>query len=943
MKHFKSAFFIIFALLALLRANPTFSQNLNFYNISGTIVDEAGMPVIGANVLLTRGAEKHGTATNSKGSFFLAKIKPGTYEIELSFIGYISEKKTIKVEGSKKTISMGRVILKENVKQLQVVTVKAAAADMKVKGDTLEFSAANFGMQEGDVLEDLIKKIPGASVSENGKITINGKEISKIMVDGQEFFSGDPKIAGKHLPTNMIDKLQVLERLSDMSRLSGFDDGEEETVINITVKKNMRKGVFGSAYGGIGKGIGNDNTRYETNAILNQFKGKSQYTVVGGGNNTNNLGFSDLGVDMSQERFAGIGRGGFGRGGSNVAGAIPRTNPRAGVTESWTFGANAASIIDNLWDLSGNGRYGYSDQNVKTTSAVINFLPDNKMTRQDNESHDQVYNHNGGTDMRFVWTPDKVTEVIYSPSIRLNKRKRSFSEEFVNQNITDESNHTVINKGTYGMHETSSNWSTEHRLDFSRRLNSDGRTLSMSAKFDYNGSDADMIYHREIGEDRLLQKQDMDFSRFGTRIWLSWVEPLGRNFFLQSLVNARYRRQTSDRKNYDNVSEKEWMENDEGGKYTNDFFSFNMGANIKYILKKADITFGFSVDPSMLKSKRLIGASNLYEHQDTTIHSVNFAPTLGLRYKPSKQTSLRIQYRGRSQQPGIDQLMPLPDNTNPLLEVLGNPNLKPSFSHDIFARYQTYFPKYKSSFQAMIFGNVTRDAIVSDAVYDITSGKRTIRYRNASGNAFMHFNGSFTMPIFNDHFSMRISTGGAYMRNPGYINGEKNISHTINSSNRLGLVYQNDWMYTSITEKYDIDRFENTSSKSEVANIRHYTTDHELTFNLPFGLSLGSTLSWKTTNGYKPGFGNKAWNWDLYASYSFLKEKAATVRFKVYDILNSGISNRNSATPLTVTHERTNTVVRYAIVHFIIRFNSFSKGAGANDMRSVGNRRFRGH
>lgn len=942
MKHVRIAFVLLIAFCVLpCTVSRLIAQNLSSYNVTATVVDENGIPVIGANAQLIQGKTKQGAATDAKGHFRIQRVKAGTYKLELSFIGYLTSVQDLKVEGKNKTINLGKITLKENVRQLEGVTVKAAAADMKVKGDTLEFSAANFGMQEGDVLEDLIKKIPGAIVSESGKITINGKEISKIMIDGQEFFSGDPKMAGKHLPTNMIDKLQVLDRLSDMARMSGFDDGEEETVINIQVKKDMRQGIFGNAYGGLGRGIKNDNNRYETNAIVNQFKGKSQYTIVGGGNNTNNLGFSDLGVDMSQGRFAGVGGRGRGSRGSDVAGAIPNTNPKAGVTKSWIVGANAATNLNDIWDMNGNGRYGYSDQYVETTNAIINFLPNGEMTRQDNLSYDQVYSHNAGTDMRFVWTPDKLTEIIYSPSLRFGKKNRTFSETFENINLKDES---MINKGDYGMYETSKNWTTDHRIDFSRHLNTDGRTLSLSAKFDYNSNDADMIYHRNINEDSYLSKQESDFSRLGTRLWASWVEPLGGRFFMQALVNTRYRRQTNNRKNYSEVAKNEWIENDEGGKYTNDFYSFNMGANVKYLLKNMDVTLGFTVDPAMLKSKRYIGDSADYEHQDTTIHSVNFAPTFAFRYRPNKQTSLRIQYRGRSQQPNIDQLMPLPDKTNPLLEVLGNPNLKPSFSHDVFARYQTYFEKYRSSLQAMVFGNITKDAIVSDALYDINTGKRTIKYRNASGNAFIHANASFTMPLFGHNLSMRLASGGAYMRIPGYINGEKNISNTVNMSNRLSFVYQNDWLYTSITETYDLDHFQNSTSDSETANIRHYRTDHEITFNLPWGISIGSTLSWKTTNGYKPGFGNKAWNWDMFASYSFLKNKAATLRFKVYDILNSGISNNNTSTPLTVTHQRTNTVVRYGILHFIFRFNSFSKGAGRGDMREVGNRRwFRGH
>ena len=292
-------FFILFLILLIM---PAYAQK--GVDITGTVIEEGtNEPIEQATVRLLSVKDSSmigGVATSRNGSFMLKNIKNGSYLLHVSFVGFDPLYQPLRVTGKTNPVKLGKLALTDGAIQLGEAVVIGKAPEVTVRNDTMEYNADSYKTTEGSMLEDLLKKMPGVEVDSEGKITVNGKEIKKVLIDGKEFFSDDPKVASKNLPSKMIDKVQVLDKLSDMAKMTGFDDGEEETVINLTVKPGMKQGWFGNAFAGYGS-----EDRYEGNFMVNRFINNNQLTLMGGINNTNNMGFSDLASSM----FSGMGDG----------------------------------------------------------------------------------------------------------------------------------------------------------------------------------------------------------------------------------------------------------------------------------------------------------------------------------------------------------------------------------------------------------------------------------------------------------------------------------------------------------------------------------------------------------------------------------------------------------------------------------------------------------
>ena len=290
-------FFILFLILLSM---PAYAQK--GVDITGTVIEEGtNEPIEQATVRLLSVKDSSmigGVATSRNGSFMLKNIKNGSYLLHVSFVGFDPLYQPLRVTGKTNPVKLGKLALTDGAIQLGEAVVIGKAPEVTVRNDTMEYNADSYKTTEGSMLEDLLKKMPGVEVDSEGKITVNGKEIKKVLIDGKEFFSDDPKVASKNLPSKMIDKVQVLDKLSDMAKMTGFDDGEEETVINLTVKPGMKQGWFGNAFAGYGS-----EDRYEGNFMVNRFINNDQLTLMGGINNTNNMGFSDLASSM----FSGMG------------------------------------------------------------------------------------------------------------------------------------------------------------------------------------------------------------------------------------------------------------------------------------------------------------------------------------------------------------------------------------------------------------------------------------------------------------------------------------------------------------------------------------------------------------------------------------------------------------------------------------------------------------
>ena len=330
-----------------------------------------------------------GAASNEKGVFTIPSTKTGKYAIKVSYVGYKDKVVTLNLDGSSTTHNAGTVSLQTDSKLMAEVVVSAEAAQVQVVEDTLVFNSSAYRTPDGAMLEELVKKFPGAEVDDDGNITINGKQVKKIMVNGKEFFGGDVQTGMKNLPVEMIEKVKAYDKQSDLARITGIDDGEEETVLDLTVKKGMNQGLFGNFDVAAGT-----EDRYSARGMMNYFREKTQVSAIGGANNVNNQGMS------------GGGGGARFRGGN-------------GQTATKTLGASFATETDKL-QLGGSIRYNYSDRDAISKGYTENFLANNSSYSNSNSAN---FNRSESmnADFRLEWTPDELTNIIFRPNLTLSK------------------------------------------------------------------------------------------------------------------------------------------------------------------------------------------------------------------------------------------------------------------------------------------------------------------------------------------------------------------------------------------------------------------------------------------------------------------------------------------------------------------------------------------
>ena len=370
--------------------------------LSGSVTEATtGEALIQASVRVLAQSDSSlvaGVVTNDAGRFTISKLKAGKYIVEASYVGFDTQNRNITL-GQKETVTLKPFALSEGSVMLKEATVVGVRTPVKVMEDTVEFNAAAYKTQPNAVVEDLLKRLPGVEVGTDGSITANGKTVSKILVDGKEFFSDDPKVASKNLPVDIVDKLQVVDRKSDLARMTGVDDGEDETVINLTVKKNMKEGWFGNLEGGYGT-----DDRYKGTFTINRFWGDNQITFLGGANNINEPGFAD-GASGRFRRF----------GGDN------------GITSSQAFGVNFNVGNGEIFRVGGNVLYSHTDRDTRTSSDRQYLFTDSTSTSASNKrSKDR--GHNFRADFRLQWKPDSFNTLEFRPNISLNYNRSSSSD-----------------------------------------------------------------------------------------------------------------------------------------------------------------------------------------------------------------------------------------------------------------------------------------------------------------------------------------------------------------------------------------------------------------------------------------------------------------------------------------------------------------------------------
>lgn len=885
--------------------------------IGGRVVDSEGNPLPGASVTLlampdsvARGLE----VSDTEGNFTFPKVAKGDYEIRVSMVGMDESLVPVEIGDTVNEKKIGNIILYENSITLKETIVSGVRAAVVAKQDTMEFNADSFKTKANASVEDLLKKLPGVEVSSDGSITSGGKSVSKILVDGKEFFSDDPTMASKNLPSDMVEKVQVVDRKSDLARLTGVDDGEEETVINLTVKKNMKNGWFGT----VAAGYGTDG-RYEGSFNISTFTDNNQISIVGGANNTNDLGFSDSG----RGRFMNFG-------------------PQGGITTSQRLGLNFNVGKTEDFRVGGNIFYTHSDRDVESSTDTQYLFPDSTSNRTQT-SYSRDKGHNLRADLRMQWNIDANNTIDFRPNFSFNKRDSEQHDEAML--YAGDAKHTLVNSDRSMKRNHGTSYNAGGRLIYNHKFASrPGRSLSaminysMSNTRQHTTSWSDIMYYlkQEDSEELYRYLDDKQWNnRYSGR--LTWTEPLGdvsRGNFLQFSYNMSYSFNNADKYTYNiplseyddlfvpgdfnSVPEGAQVSNELSNRFRNKFMTQELQVGYKKVNSKYNLEAGLVFAPSSSKSTDLInGARNI-----PTRWVWNVAPFVRFRYRFSKTKSLRADYRARSSSPSISQLQPVADVSDPLHITIGNPDLKPTFTQNINVHFNNYNTETQQSIFAALMAQYATNVVVSRTTTDRETGARTTTYSNANGN--MSARGMFMLnqPFRNRKWRFSARAMASFSSNAGYINGDFNRSGNLNLAPNFGLTFTCDVFQMSVNPNYAFSMATNSLPRQQNRYTHSYGFTTDASLYLPFGLEVNTDLSYAKTSGYSAGFNTTQWLWNAQISYSLLRDKSLTLSVRAYDILAQKKNISRSVTANQITDNRYNDLTRYVMFGISYTFNT---------------------
>jgi hypothetical protein len=861
-----------------------------------------------------------GTTTDRWGRFQLNAKAQQSYILFVSSIAYKNHYQHVRMAGNDGHVQLDAIVLDDNSIWLNEALVMAQRTQMQVKADTIEYDAAAYKLRENAVVEDLLKRLPGISITDDGKILVNGKEVRKVMVDGKDFFRSNPNLSIKNIPAEIMEKLQIIEDKSELSKLTGIDDGEELIAINITMQKGKKRGWLTSA--NVGGGSEFDATeaqllRYSTNLFAARLVEESQLGLVANGNNIN-------GINVG-------------------SGASTSGNAKPGLNASLSGGINFSKGKDDKkapWLINSDLSYGFNDNLLRRTSIRQYYLLDSVSYQTDTV---QQFRRDDG--MRF-------SAKIENRS--LDKWVFSFSPSASVSRLTrNDIGYTLLQAGNVNRDSVNSNRFMRSSLTPTiemravmtvvRNFEKKKRRLSLSVDARYTSSNgqgvtnAEYYYYRRKPETRLVlrdQQWETQMRTFNNRLQATFVEPIGK----KNTLRFSYWIQSNDRQNIRNNYKPDALT----GGYTvldlpysksidNNILSQQLGISYQGVSKKVLYTIGLDYNPSRIRSRSFIqnasvlGSDSIISYYPGLL-SFNYAPNGYLMYNMGKGQNLRFDYRGRSEAPTVAQIDPSRDESNPTNIRMGNPNLLSRFRHWSRLRYNSNNKQKQESLSINIEGNYILNDIVNFTSYDDETGIKTTQPVNQSGAWNSNGMLMYSRPLgrgfqLNNYtqITMRNDIGFSSVKNS---DSQKTIATTFSVKEELGLTYKWEWLYLSSklnfqsgNTHYSVESMlpQKTSSVGGFLNAQ---------FVLPKAWVLSTELNHRSISGFSSQYNQSETLWNIDVSKNFMKNKAATVTLLLSDILRQQLSVQQIVTSNYVEDQQFNTLKSFVMLVFSYKFTS---------------------
>ncbi|MBQ9642216.1 MAG: TonB-dependent receptor [Bacteroidaceae bacterium] len=958
-------------LLLLCCALSILSQAQSKFNVSGIVMEKGtNEPIPSATVRILSLPDSTmvtGAATDLKGAFNIQNVKKGKYALKVTFVGYNDHVLPLDLTSKKeKNVSVGYITLTDDTRMLKEAVVSANAAQVQVSGDSLVFNASAFRTSEGSALEELVKKLPGAEIDADGNITINGKTVTKILVDGKEFFLNDKNLALKNIPTKIVDKIKSYDRKSDLARVTGIDDGEEETVLDLTIKKGMNQGWFGN----IDLALGTER-RYTEKLMLSRFSDTRQYTLIGSANNTGDRG------------FGGGGGRGWGWGGN-------------GLQAYKDLGFNFATVTDGL-ETGGNVRMRYSGSDTQNKSSVQNFVTQTgAFTRS--ESINKSSNISVNLDLRFEWKPDTMTNIIFRPSANYSRnrgfgssRRATFNDNpdlysamsqdpltYAEKGVllnTDTLFNLIVNTNASTQQTYSNSKGFNGELQANRKFGTAGRNLTFRATGGFSDSQSKQLSAANIGyhktgtttSNNRYYATPAESRNYALQV--TYSEPIAYKTYLQFSYRFNYSYSKNDREanvwandvvqyyalqnalqshRYDVAGALDAMLQlypSNADHYTDsvanrlsqysEYRNYNHTASISFrkVGDQYNLSFGVDFLPqhSTLNYKYM---GKEYPEVKRTVYNV--APSLDFKYDFDKPTQFRIWYRGRTNQPSMTNLLDITDDSDPLNISKGNPGLKPSFNHNMRLNFNTYNADLQQGIFAFGGVGLTQNSISNRTSYNPDTGVRTTMPENINGNWNSYLGFGFNRGLGEKkYFTVNSFTMLNYNHQVSYLDPkqyteEESKTNQLGVNQRLSFGFRKEWFEISANGNMNYNHSRNNVVSNSNLDTWNFSYGAEMNLNFDFGLSFTTDVSQSSRRGFSTAAMNtNEFLWNAKLSYSFLKGRALTFSFEWNDILQNRSNISRALTAMSSSDTEYNAIYSYAMFHVIYKLNIFG-GKNAN-------------
>ena len=931
----------LLALLCLLSATlhaqtPT---PLSRFTLQGRAVDTASAPLASSTVMLLSAKDSslvNFTRASDNGSFSFKNIKTGNYVLKISFVGFIPYNQVIK-PATEAVVDLGALKLKPITKELFEVVVKTAKAPLTIRGDTIEYNASSFKVPPGSTVEDLLRKLPGVQIDQDGNIRAQGQEVKKVTVDGKSFFGNDPKLATKNLQAEAISKVQVYNDKTEQAKLTGVEDGKKEKTVNLELKEEFKKGGFGKVTAGAGPASNNLPVRAEIKANYNKFDSKRQFSVIGLGNNTNQQGlsFNDYQDFRGSNSFNWNDNAdfGFGNGRGFYFGSDDDDNLGIPIT-----GGNGRGFSNNV---VGGANYNYDTKKTKLSSSyyynqsrlelnsirnVKNFLENSSFRTEENSS--QVnFNGNHRVNIRFEKQLDSVNTVVFINNSRLNNGNASLNNL---QNLYRTNGTTLTDvlstRNTTNNLSNSRQFGSANSLIYRLKFKKKNRSLAASATYQINTNDGtlnlratnEFFQATSANEQLRLIRQDQGTNslRNEYKASLLYVEPFAKKFYWETFYNFSLRYDEVDRPVL-NLSDTGPIRNDSLSRYYKNNYLFNrLGSSVRYSYKGLNLSAGVAGQQFTLNGKFATDrTASSFQNVDRTFTTL--VPNVSLNYDLKNNKYLYGGYDMGVRIPSSRDLQPIINNSNPLYINKGNPNLLPELQHNLNLGFYYFNPGNFINLGVNVYSTYYVNQIVYSRDIDPNTLITTTTPENLTGGKSLGSYFNFGFPLKKTKATLNLNSQLSFSNNLTNINRILNETNNQNYQfgSRLDLT-PTEWLtfYANASIGRTNTRYSINSGQNQTLINNNFSGD--LTLKLPGSVYLNTSLNYRINKNDRFNFDQRIPIWNASVYHILGKAKKAEVRLSSFDLLNRNVQISQYAGQNYVEESRVQTLARYFMLSF---------------------------